>query len=336
MKTSFGLTALLLACLFLVCDGRAEDKKKDKVAEWQKQQFEQQQKIQQWKLQQMQQQQPQPQRGRVPQSQVAPQNGVAVRLAVLNLTGAPVHLLWVSAPGRTQSFGTINPAQPGDQPVIFDTFAGHTWHFRVGRNLIKAHTMTTQRVQQVVLGDPAIANRPAAGGGVVIDSLPAGPTPVDARGAINPQPADAGQGGAVTINASDPAVVEFLRVHNQARAEVGVPPLKWSDKLARAAQDWAVQIAATGQIVHNPKTPFGENIAGGSPPFDPAAGANSWLKERVAFRSGIRDFSSVGHYTQMVWRGTTHVGFGTVQVNGMTVVVANYEPAGNISGQQPF
>jgi pathogenesis-related protein 1 len=360
MKTPFGLFALLFACLIQLSEGLAEDKKKDKVAEFQKQQLEAQQKLQQWKLQQMQQQQQQ-QRGRPPQQPqqaVVPQQlppggqNIAVQMAVHNYTGAPVILLWVAAPGQTQSFGTIKPTQPGDQPAIYDTFAGHTWQFFSGRKLIKTHTMGTQSVQQVVLGKPAVANQPVIPGAGIGNQPPAGGRPVGGFQAqpVVPPPVDVGvvlnnrplvpqapvAGGNAAIDRNDPAVAEFLRVHNQARAEVGVAPLKWSDKLARAAQQWADQMAATGNFAHNPQTPFGENIAGGSPPFSPAAGANSWLEEKAAFRPGLRDFSAVGHYTQMVWRGTTHVGFGTAQVNGMTVVVANYEPPGNIAGQPPF
>jgi hypothetical protein len=53
----------------------------------------------------------------------------------------------------------------------------------------------------------------------------------------------------------------------------------------------------------------------------------------------------VGHYTQVVWKGTTHLGAArlTLQladdrgnVRTYVAIVCNYDPAGNINGEKPF
>ena len=41
-----------------------------------------------------------------------------------------------------------------------------------------------------------------------------------------------------------------------------------------------------------------------------------------------------GHFTQVVWKGTSEVGFGKAKdAKGLVIVVASYRPPGNIAGQ---
>ncbi len=130
---------------------------------------------------------------------------------------------------------------------------------------------------------------------------------------------------------------EFMRIHNQARASVGVPPLEWSQELASFAQEWANRLARRGQLEHRSGNSYGENLAYGTE-LSAAAAANLWLQERAAYDGGpiaSRNISAVGHYTQMIWRSTTRVGYGIARVGSNIYVVANYAPAGNVVGQRP-
>jgi uncharacterized protein YkwD len=130
---------------------------------------------------------------------------------------------------------------------------------------------------------------------------------------------------------------EFMRIHNQARASAGVPPLEWSQELASFAQEWANRLASRGQLEHRPGNLYGENLAYGTE-LRAAAAANLWLQERAAYDGGPIDsgnISAVGHYTQMIWRSTTRVGYGIARVGSNIYVVANYAPAGNVVGQRP-
>jgi len=57
-------------------------------------------------------------------------------------------------------------------------------------------------------------------------------------------------------------IAEFMKLHNDARAEVGVPPLEWDDGIAAYAQEWAETIAARDEMEHRPNGKYGENLAG--------------------------------------------------------------------------
>lgn len=50
--------------------------------------------------------------------------------------------------------------------------------------------------------------------------------------------------------------------------------------------------------------------------------------------SGTRSWSDVGHYTQIIWPGTTHVGCGISSNRGNDFLVCRYSPPGNVMGQR--
>ena len=156
--------------------------------------------------------------------------------------------------------------------------------------------------------------------------------------------ADDATGSAVTGKEKQ----ELLDFHNKARKAVGVEPLKWSPELAKFAQAWADHLAAEGEFEHRPSEgawaqKYGENIA-----IDETAlkGAQAWYAEITDYKAGDpipEDFSNfkAGHYTQMVWSKTTAVGVGRAIIQkgpykGQMMVVANYDPAGNVIGEKPF
>jgi pathogenesis-related protein 1 len=158
------------------------------------------------------------------------------------------------------------------------------------------------------------------------------------------KPAKDGTGSAM----SDADAKAFVEYHNKVRKEVGSGPVTWSKDLAAFAQKWADHLAETGELEHRPRTgewaqKFGENLA-----IDATAlkGAGAWYGEKKDYEKGTpipEDFSkfTAGHYTQMVWKGTTKIGAGVAVVQkgkyqGQVVVVCNYDPRGNIIGQKPY
>jgi pathogenesis-related protein 1 len=180
-------------------------------------------------------------------------------------------------------------------------------------------------------------------------AAPTSPTEPPPATAKNEEP----EGELTMLTAEDPRVVEFLRIHNAARAEVGVSPLEWSDDLAITAQDWATRIASTGKIEHRPGSEYGENMGWGTGNYTPASAANAWLAEKSNYSpdatvkpagkkkkkaAATADADArTGHYTQMVWGTSTMVGVGIAMTkDGRTVVVANYNPRGNIEGERPY
>lgn len=148
--------------------------------------------------------------------------------------------------------------------------------------------------------------------------------------------------------AAEPLVINkevILAEHNKYRAEVGVPALAWSDKLAEGAQRWANTIAALDQMKHSGTTGVGENLAywkGSSSSLSTLIG--QWGAEKQLFKFGAfpdvsRDgkWLSVSHYTQIVWRQTTEVGCGVGHSAGKSdFLVCWYNPQGNFMGKVPY
>ncbi len=280
-----------------------------------------------------------------------------VKVRVLNYTGRSLELVAMRPNGGLQIQGLVPPVEPGGAPAIIDTYSGRSWAFKSGALVVQTFVASNQRQQEVQIGQApamldsppkptvpvpravAVADQMPPRALAVSDQLPphvqgepkAGPASAE----TNPRPAD--------IGPQD--VEEFLRVHNGARASVGVPPLRWSDVLARIAQEWAEKLAATGAFQHRDlaTTGLGENIYRGLEGHTPADGARLWLEERAAFEGRVhsqKDLgitgSMTGHYTQMVWRESTEVGYGIAWSGGRVVVVANYAPGGNRNGRRPY
>jgi hypothetical protein len=150
----------------------------------------------------------------------------------------------------------------------------------------------------------------------------------------------------------------ILDLHNRARAEVGVPPLTWSDTLAASAQSWAEHLATINEMVHSSGQPYGENLAGWThgcglaslvPPLDYNNGVcpgdtlrtmvMSWINEKQDFVPGTPSFPIAGHYTQVVWKDTKEVGCGmaTASANRPNdYLVCQYAPPGNQNSQPPY
>jgi len=147
---------------------------------------------------------------------------------------------------------------------------------------------------------------------------------------------------------STAAAQAALDLHNRARQDVGTAPLAWSAELAAFAQQWATYLATEKgcHMEHRPHqgpwaTRYGENIFWGSAAsFSPRDAANSWYSEIKDYTPGPLTGSNwykTGHYTQMVWKNTTHVGMGqAVCPNGAILIVGNYDPPGNFMGQAPY
>jgi len=133
---------------------------------------------------------------------------------------------------------------------------------------------------------------------------------------------------------------EMLALHNRLRAEVGVPPLIWSDRLAARAQDWADTLIARNEFSHRPSSPFGENlfeITGAQ--SSPAEVISGWAAEARDYNySENRCRGVCGHYTQIVWRDTREVGcaVGPSRRENREVWVCNYDPPGNYVGERPW
>ena len=137
----------------------------------------------------------------------------------------------------------------------------------------------------------------------------------------------------------------ILAAHNAVRAEVGVPPMRWDDRLANDAEQWARHLAQINAMVHwgsqgEPDNQEGENLWMGSRGyFAVEQMTGMWAAERSTFRRARHweeDFQNVGHYTQMVWRSSTRVGCAIASNARSDFLVCRYSPRGNFFGQKPY
>ncbi|XOF33116.1 MAG: CAP domain-containing protein [Candidatus Electrothrix sp. YB6] len=138
--------------------------------------------------------------------------------------------------------------------------------------------------------------------------------------------------------------------HNTWRSQVSVPPLRWSDKLARSAQKWADRLAGNNcTLQHSISREYGENLyhAGPVTLSDGSAAVRKIAAQDVVDFWGSEithyDYASnschgvCGHYTQVVWKSTTEVGCGAAFCgNKGQIWVCRYTPAGNMAGQRPY
>lgn len=129
----------------------------------------------------------------------------------------------------------------------------------------------------------------------------------------------------------------LLAAHNRFRAAHCTPPLSWSDELARVAQGWADTLRDRGCAFEHNRTGYGENLAAGSTGYiDADAAVTMWYREVDLYDFARPGFAmDTGHFTQVIWRGSTHVGCGRSECDGMTTWVCNYDPPGNWEGAFP-
>ena len=66
--------------------------------------------------------------------------------------------------------------------------------------------------------------------------------------------------GSVGTDTASAFAREMVAAHNRVRAKVGVPPLAWSEELARSAQKWADTLIESGGFYTRGDHRFGENL----------------------------------------------------------------------------
>jgi len=128
----------------------------------------------------------------------------------------------------------------------------------------------------------------------------------------------------------------FMDHHNMSRNELGVSDMSWSAELAAVAQKYAEKLAASDcELEHSQGNSYGENLFWGmGRVYTALDGSKSWYEEKADTPYDNRTYN---HYTQMIWANTTQVGAGVAKCpDGSYIVVANYNPPGNYTGQYPY
>jgi pathogenesis-related protein 1 len=136
----------------------------------------------------------------------------------------------------------------------------------------------------------------------------------------------------------------MVYAHNSVRAQVGVGPVAWDAALASFAQRYVATLVRSCALKHSAGSGFGENLAAWTQHAPPTQAVDLWAREKAVYRGAggpLRGADmEAGHYTQVVWRGTTRVGCGRTMCskNGVdwTLVSCNYSPAGNVMGSRVY
>lgn len=129
-----------------------------------------------------------------------------------------------------------------------------------------------------------------------------------------------------------------LARHNVFRCMHGARALRWSSTVEAHARSWARHLQSVGHMVHGGGHHEGQNLYQTSGHVNPVSAVNAWYNEirhTPGGRGALSSYSgSTGHYSQVVWRGTTHV--GCAQSPNRKFYVCNYSPAGNVVGGNRF
>ncbi len=142
--------------------------------------------------------------------------------------------------------------------------------------------------------------------------------------------------------AGEPAdfAARTLAVHNEERAALGVGPLAWDADLASDARRWAIYLARERRFEHDSgdlMEPQGENLfMGTSGHFSLETMLGRWVEEKALLdgpENWQAHFPAAGHYTQMVWRGTSRLGCAIADNGEDEYLVCRYTSPGNMIGQ---
>ncbi|XP_064396452.1 peptidase inhibitor 16-like isoform X2 [Halichondria panicea] len=162
-------------------------------------------------------------------------------------------------------------------------------------------------------------------------------------------------GTVVSLSDADKSLI--VKTHNDIRSDVSptaanMIKLEWSDVLANIAHTHAEKCT----YAHSDKT---ERNKAGAPSFSSVgenilAGVfykidyqdlinNQWGAEKQHYSyPNCNSGEDCGHYTQIAWAKTTHVGCAVADcpfyIPGyrLTILVCNYGPAGNFDGVKPY
>lgn len=147
----------------------------------------------------------------------------------------------------------------------------------------------------------------------------------------------------------DNFAVRITAAHNRERASLGIARLVWSEKLAGEAAVWARHLSEVGYLAHSEDEPddpdpSGENLwAGTRDSYSVEQMIDFWTAERAHFHPGrfpdnsdTGEIEDIGHYTQVIWRGTTKVGCAIADNGQDEYLVCRYHEGGNVMGESPY
>jgi uncharacterized protein YkwD len=148
---------------------------------------------------------------------------------------------------------------------------------------------------------------------------PAAPTQVYNAPAPSPEPQ-------TPTGPTGDFIQDMVNTHNKYRAAHGAPPVSWNQELASYAEGHNGDC-----VMHHTGGPYGENLAFGY--SDGVSAITAWYDEQNQYNYGSPGFQgSTGHFTQVVWKATKEIGCHLRQCGGSGYLMCEYQPAGNMVG----
>ncbi|XP_075494047.1 STS14 protein-like [Primulina tabacum] len=137
---------------------------------------------------------------------------------------------------------------------------------------------------------------------------------------------------------------EYLEAHNQARAQVGVGPLVWSEPLAKSVS-LTVRLQRDKQgcfFANLTNNRYGSNqLWAGGFAVTPRIAVETWVAEKKFYTYANNSCAPDHHcgvYTQVVWKDSQELGCAQAvcpnEHSGLTICF--YNPPGNIVGEKPY
>ncbi|XP_048578797.1 protein PRY1-like isoform X2 [Nematostella vectensis] len=197
-------------------------------------------------------------------------------------------------------------------------------------------------------------NMAPAGGGSTPPEAPGGggSTPNEGPGGGGSNSAEAPVGGGSTPNEGEGSTSPSqaaggdddqiaLSVHNKFREVHNAPPMTLNTEMSKAAKNYAEKLARTRTFRHaseGERDGAGENLSFGCSSKKrqtPEEAVTLWYNEvcNPGYTFGGKKERGTGHFTQVVWKTSTELGFGSASAEqgGMkcTYYVGRYKEAGN-------
>ena len=145
------------------------------------------------------------------------------------------------------------------------------------------------------------------------------------------------------MGCTSPSVpVEFniskaLEMHNKKRSKHGAPPLHINEDLNILAQKCSENLAKKNESLNDSYNDvfLGENIyIYNGKDFNVEDMCEAWYNEGKIYDNNSPKYQkNTSHFTQMIWKETSEVGFGFKRKGKTSYVVAYYYPPGNTLGE---
>ncbi|KAK9807415.1 hypothetical protein WJX73_003337 [Symbiochloris irregularis] len=130
-------------------------------------------------------------------------------------------------------------------------------------------------------------------------------------------------------NGNDSPYGNYVCPHNTARAQYGASALTYSATLESYAQNLVNKC-----VFAHSHGQYGENLyeaSGNLATWQNAVSA--WMGEASSYDASNPNYEVSGHFTQVVWKGSTSVGCAAANCGEMTIFACEYDPPGNYEGQ---